>query len=257
MKYQNLLKVTDKVIIVTGAAGGIGSILCQHLVGLGAKIVAADIKMELVNELTKKISANSSVALPVKVDVSSETEVRLMVQAALNTFGRIDVLLNVAAIYEGLRKQPFDEISSQEWDNVLSVNVKGVWICSKAVVPQFKKQGKGKIINVTSSSFFTGITGFPHYVASKGAVIGLTRALAKELGDYNITVNAIAPGYTETKASLSLNPVEFSNKMVGLRSIKKKEYPEDLVGAFAFLCSDASDFVSGQTMIVDGGFALN
>jgi NAD(P)-dependent dehydrogenase (short-subunit alcohol dehydrogenase family) len=180
-----------------------------------------------------------------------------LAEAALRHFGRIDILINNAAVYGDLgSKKPFDQISEAEWDRVMSVNIKGVWECAKAVVPQMRKQRAGKIINVASSSVYAGTPGLAHYVASKAAVIGLTRVLAHELGDDNICVNAIAPGLVTNDASRRLSALEYFERGRQRRAIKRLMVPEDLVGTVIFLASPASDFVTGQTFVVDGGTAM-
>jgi NAD(P)-dependent dehydrogenase (short-subunit alcohol dehydrogenase family) len=169
--------------------------------------------------------------------------------------GKIDILLNNAGIFADINKRPFYEISLQEWDRITKVNLTGTFLCCKAVYPQMKKQGKGKIINVSSATFFMGIPNLVHYVTSKGAIIAFTRALARELGKDGICVNAIAPGFTVSEA-IRNNPTfpEESHKMViSSRSFKRDEQPEDLLGTIVFLASHESDFITGQTIVVDGG----
>jgi 3-oxoacyl-[acyl-carrier protein] reductase len=190
-----------------------------------------------------------------QVDVTNEADTFRMAQEALEKFQRIDILVNNAAYYYGVKRKPFTDISSEEWDRMMAVNVKGPWICARAVFETMKSLGKGKIINLTSEVFFTGSHGFAHYVASKGGVIGLTRALAIELGPYGICVNAVAPGYTDTEASRTIADV---NKYDTSRTpLKRLETPDDLVGIVSFLASDESDFITGQTILVDGGRAMN
>ena len=170
-----------------------------------------------------------------------------MAEEASKKFGRIDILVNNAAYYYGVQRKSFTEIAVEEWDKMMAVNVRGPWLCAKAVFPAMKEQGKGKIINLTSEVFFTGSHGFVHYVASKGGVIGLTRALAVELGPYSICVNAVAPGYTDTEASRTIADVDkYDTSKTPLRRLER---PDDLVGAVAFLSSDESDFVTGQTIL--------
>ncbi|MFN3534218.1 MAG: SDR family NAD(P)-dependent oxidoreductase, partial [Desulfatiglandales bacterium] len=154
-------------------------------------------------------------------------------------------------LYYGLNRRPVNEIPPEEWDKVMQVNVKGTWLCTCSVLPFMKKQGKGKIINIASEVFFTGSHGFPHYVASKGAVIGLTRALAAELGPYNICVNAVAPGFLDTEASRTIADVQRYD--TSRTPLGRLGMPEDIVGAVVFLASDAADFITGQTIVVDGG----
>jgi NAD(P)-dependent dehydrogenase (short-subunit alcohol dehydrogenase family) len=178
-----------------------------------------------------------------------------MAAFAYERFGRIDILVNNAAIYYGLVRKPFYEIDAGEFDRVMMVNVKGVWLSTKAVYPYMKEAGKGKIINLASETFFTGSHGFAHYVATKGAVIGLTRALAVELGPDNICINAIAPGFTDTEGSRTIADV--TKYDVSRTPLRRLGTAEDIMGAAVFLSSDASDFVTGQTILVDGGRAMH
>jgi NAD(P)-dependent dehydrogenase (short-subunit alcohol dehydrogenase family) len=178
-----------------------------------------------------------------------------MARRARDRFGRIDVLVNNAAYYYGVVRRSFADISVEEWDRVMAVNVRGPWLCTRAVFPHMKEIGKGKIVNLASEVFFTGSNGFVHYVASKGGVIGLTRALAVELGPYGICVNAVAPGFTDTEASRTIADV--TKYDTSKTPLKRLETPEDLVGTVAFLSSDDSDFITGQTILVDGGRAMH
>ena len=166
------------------------------------------------------------------------------------------MLINKAAIYYGITMRPFDKWTVEEWDRLMAVNVKGCWLCAKAVFPYMKEQGKGKIINISSGTYFIGQPMLLHYVTSKGAVVGFTRALARELGEYNITVNAVAPGFTMTEASLMIvdnAPAGIQEMVANMQAFKRPQQPEDLPGTIVFLSSDDSDFITGQTICVDGG----
>ncbi|MFH1123035.1 MAG: 3-oxoacyl-ACP reductase family protein [Pseudomonadota bacterium] len=251
------MRLKGKVAIVTGAAQGIGKAYALRLAEEGAKVVIADIKdgKESAEGVTKK----GGEALALHVDVTSEKSTQEMAAKTVERFGRIDVLVNNAAYFAAIVKKPFFEIPAEEWDAVLAVNLKGPFLCAKAVYPQMKKQGKGKIINISSGTVYKGLPRFLHYVTSKGGIIGFTRSLAREVGDAGICVNTIAPGYTETDI-LKKNPhdsEEVLKAIVMSRCIKRPETPEDLTGALIFLASDDSDFVTGQTIIVDGGSALS
>ena len=251
------MKLQDKVAIVTGAAQGIGRIYALRLAEEGAKVVIADILDG--EEVAREIISKGGKALALKVDVSDEKSTQEMAEKVEAYFGSIDILINNAAIFAALDTKPFYEITAKEWDDVMRVNVKGVFLCVKAVYPQMKKQGKGKIVNVASGVFFKGLPLFLHYVTSKGGVIGMTRALAREMGEDNVCINAIAPGYTVTEvmADDSIHDEAFVNAVVGSRCFKRHEVPEDLTGTIVFLSSDDSDFITGQTLVVDGGATMH
>lgn len=237
-----------KVVIITGAAGGLGRAFALAFAGAGAKIAACDLNLSGARETAALIGEN---AIAVVVNVADEASAETMAKTVVDHFGRIDVLVNNAAIYAAIQRKPFYEISTSEWDLVMNVNLKGAWLCSKAVFPYLTKQG-GKIINISSATVMSGSPMWSHYVASKGGVIGLTRSMAKELGDFNINVNAIAPGFTLTDASLNL--IENAQKYgVDRGAIKRPSTAEDIVGTALYLASSAADFVTGQTIVVDGG----
>jgi NAD(P)-dependent dehydrogenase (short-subunit alcohol dehydrogenase family) len=249
-------RLDGRVAIVTGAGKGLGRAFCLKLAKEGADIVAvtrADV--DGLKETERLVTDLGRRAIISQVDVTNEADTFRMAQEALEKFQRIDILVNNAAYYYGVKRKPFTDISSEEWDRMMAVNVKGPWICARAVFETMKSLGKGKIINLTSEGFFTGSHGFAHYVASKGGVIGLTRALAVELGPYGICVNAVAPGYTDTEASRTISDVNKYN--TSRTPLKRLETPDDLVGIVSFLASDESDFITGQTILVDGGRAMN
>ncbi|UCB48002.1 MAG: 3-oxoacyl-ACP reductase FabG [Deltaproteobacteria bacterium] len=251
------MKLKDRVAIVTGGAQGIGKAYALKLAQEGAKVVIADI---LDAEAVKQeIESKGGEAMALHTDVTDEKSTEEMAQESIEHFRRIDILVNNAAVFASLETKPFFQISAQEWDKVLRVNLKGVFLCCKAVYPQMKNQGKGKIINIASGVFFKGLPLFLHYVASKGGVIALTRALAREVGNDGICVNAIAPGYTLTEVMVdeSIHDEAFVNAVVGSRCFKRHERPEDLTGTLVFLASDESDFITGQTIVVDGGATMH
>ena len=175
-----------------------------------------------------------------------------MAEESIRAFGRIDILVNNAALIYGITRKPFIEIPVEEWDRLMTVNLRGPFLCCRAVFPQMERQGKGKIINLTSETAFTGSRYFVHYVTSKGGIISFTRSLAAELGQHNICVNAVAPGFTDSESARSVID-DITNYDVGLTPLKRLEQPGDLVGAVLFLASDESDFITGQTLVVDGG----
>ncbi len=250
------MTLENRVAIVTGAGKGLGRAFAVKLAQEGAKVLAvtrADI--DGLKETVKIIKENGGKAAWLKGDVTQPADVDAMAETAVSEFGGIDILINNAAYYYGVKRRPFYEIEPQEWDQMMAVNVKGTWLCIKAVFPSMKARGKGKIVNLGSEVFFTGSHGFAHYVSSKGAIVGLTRSLAIELGPYNICINAVAPGFTDTEASATIG--DLSKYDVSRTPLKRLEKPEDLTGVVAFLCSDASDFITGQTILVDGGRAMH
>ncbi len=251
------MRLKDRVAIVTGAARGLGRIYALRLAKEGAKVVVADILDG--KETVDAVAAQGGEALYVNTDVTSEQSTQEMARKVVERFGRIDILVNNAALFGDLVKKPFWEIPVNEWDKVMAVNLKGPFLCAKAVYPQMKKQGKGKIINVSSGTFYKGLPNFLHYVVSKGGNVALSRSMAREVGDAGINVNTIAPGYTETEflKENPQDPPEVRKMTVGSRCIKRPETPEDLTGTIVFLSSDDSDFITGQTILVDGGSALN
>ena len=204
-----------------------------------------------VDETAALISATGAKAVAVKVDVTTKESTDALAQAALDAFGRIDVLINNAAIYATLTRKPFTEIDPAEWDRVMNVNVKGAWLCSASVYPKMSHPG-GRIVNIASATVYSGSPLWMHYVASKAAVIGMTRVMAREVGGDGVTVNAIAPGFTLTEASLSL--IEDAETYgVDRGAIKRSSQPDDIVGTALFLASDNASYITGQTLVVDGG----
>lgn len=240
-----------KVVVITGAAGGLGREFALGFAAEGAIIVAADVQESGLAETVAQVEAAGSKALAVKVDVTDRASTDALAEAAVKAFGRIDVLVNNAAIYATLKRAKFTEIDPAEWDRVMNVNVKGAWQCSASVYPKMAQPG-GAIINIASATVYSGSPMWMHYVASKSAVIGMTRVMAKEVGATGVTVNAIAPGFTLTEASLSLID-DAQNYGVDRGSLKRASQPEDIVGTAIFLASEKAGFITGQTIVVDGG----
>ncbi len=245
------MELEGKVAIVTGGGVGIGRHYSMALAEAGAKVVVADIAAD-----EGKRTADAIGGTAVALDVSDAESVQAMVQSALELTGRVDILINNAARFTNLPRQPFDEIPLDEWDSVMAVNVRGPWLCSKAVAPSFRAQHSGVIINISSGTVFLGTPGFMHYVTSKAALIGMTRCLAHELGEYGVRVNAITPGLTSSDSAKKVYDPRVLEARANERFFKREQLPQDLVGTVLFLCSDASRFITGQTINVDGGVTL-
>lgn len=252
------MSLIDKVAIITGAGQGIGEAFALGFAREGAKVVVADINAANAEKVAAEIRKNKGAALAIHVDVSSESGTMAMAEKTIDAFGKIDILVNNAAIFSGLKLKPFNAWTVDEWDRIFAVNVKGMWLCSNAVVPRMAKQGKGKIVNVSSVTFQLGFTHFLPYVATKGAVVAITRSLARELGDQGINVNSIAPGLTMSEATKKLTSEHHGmvEAVVGNQCIKRCEEPKDLVGAAVFLSSEKADFITGQNLLVDGGLVM-
>ncbi len=252
------MKLSDKVAIITGGGRGIGREYALRFSKEGAKIVVADIGFENAQKVAAEIQATGGDALAVHTDVSSSASTLEMAQKTVDRFGKIDILLNNAAIYYGIGMRRWDSWEPEDWDRMYAVNVKGSWLCMKAAVPQMIAQAKGKIINVSSNTAATGLDALLPYTCSKGAIIALTRSMAKALGRHNIAVNCISPGYTMSEAS-----TDMPGKIKGMdelatrgRAFRRAQQPDDLVGTAVFLASADSDFITGQTIVVDGGEVL-
>ena len=247
------MRLKDRVVIVTGGAQSIGRCYVRRLASEGARVVIADIDIEGARSAAEEFSSADGQLLAVEADVSDPESVRRLVQSTVNGFGRIDVLVNNAAVFSTLPPRPIEEIPVDEWDRVMAVNVRGVFLCCQAVIPQMRRQGKGKIINIASGTILSGKTNMLHYVTSKGAVFALTRALSREVGGQGITVNTLAPGLTATEAVRRNTKPEELTWTRQLRAIQRDEAPEDLEGTIVFLASDDSDFITGQMIVVNGG----
>ena len=245
-----------RVVIVTGGGKGLGRAFCEGFAREGAKVLAVTRKdIQGLEETVRRVRELGGEAEYLQIDVTSKAGTDKMAKYAVDRFGKIDILVNNAAFYYGVERKSFYEISEEEWDMMMAVNVKGTWLSIMAVFPYMKQAGKGKIVNLTSEVFFTGSHDFAHYVATKGAVVGLTRALAVELGPHNICINAIAPGFTDTEASRTIADV--TKYDTSKTPLKRLGTAEDIVGAAVFLSSDAADFITGQTILVDGGRAMH
>ena len=247
------MRLKDRVVIVTGGAQGIGRVYVRRLSEEGARIVVADVDEAGARSAAEACGGCEGGAIAVRTEVSDQAAVRQMVQATLDAFGRVDVLVNNAALFSTLTLKPIDDILVEEWDRVMAVNVRGVFLCCQAVIPHMRRQGKGKIINIASGIILSGMPELLHYVASKGAVFALTRALARGVGKQGITVNSLAPGLTVTEGVRQQMSPEGIAWQRQIRAIPRDERPEDLEGTLVFLASDDSDFITGQMIVVNGG----
>jgi NAD(P)-dependent dehydrogenase (short-subunit alcohol dehydrogenase family) len=245
--------LANKVAIVTGAGGALGAGIARGLAQEGAAVVLADVKVEATEEVAAQIRAEGGRALVVVCDISQSAAVAGMVRQATSSYGGVDILVNNAAIYP---RRAWTEISEHEWDDVFAVNMKGYYLCARSVYPSMKARGGGKIVNISSITFFLGQWGMLlSYVSSKGAIVGFTRALAREVGADGINVNCIAPGAFPTDAErIHPNPEGYEAFILQNQTIQRRGRPEDIANAVLFFASHLSDFVTGQSLLVDGGW---
>lgn len=254
------MRLENKVAIITGSARGMGRVFALRFAREGAKLTICDILD--CGPVAKEIEAIGGEVLALKTDVTSEKDTAEMARKTVDRFGRIDILVNNAAIIGAIEVKDFvkpaEQIVAEDWDRILAVNVKGLFLCCKAVIPYMKKQGNGKIVNIASTVAFTGLPLFLHYSTSKGGVVTMTRGLATALGDFNINVNAVAPGLVMTEAMQAAFSEEYSKQIVETKQlIKKSLQPEDIAGAVVFLASDEADKITGQTLAVNAGEYLH
>jgi len=244
------MRFKDKSVIITGGGGKIAKAYAMAFAKEGAKLSLPDIAS--ADHTVNAIRDAGGAAITMACDVSDEESVKAMVDQTVKQFGTVDILINNAAYFMTVWKGPFWEMTVEEFDKAMAVNVRGSWLCAKAVVPQMQRQQGGKIINVSSNVALTGNPNYIHYVTSKGALIAMTRAMARELGDWNICVNTVSPGFVVTEGR-KVDP-EYEKIRAQQRSIKRSQVENDLVGTVLFLSSPESDFMTGQLLNVDGGF---
>ncbi len=243
----------DKVVIVTGGGTGIGKVYSQRLAEMGARVVLADIAAKEADEVAAGIVKAGGEALAVATDVSDAAAVDAMVEKTVAKWGRVDGLVNNASLMSALPRGDWFKIPIDEWDRVMAVNLRGIFLCCRAVYPHMKRQKSGRIVNISSGRFWHGTPNRLHYSTSKAGVIGLTRSLAREVGDDNIGVNAVTPGLTLSETQMATSSSNYLGGQEQTRSFKRPQVPDDLVGTVLFLLSDASAFITGQTINVDGG----
>ncbi|MFC1991645.1 SDR family NAD(P)-dependent oxidoreductase [Chloroflexota bacterium] len=248
----------EQVAIITGAGRGIGRELAFRFAEEGARLLLPDISLERAENTARQIKSQGWEALAIETDISDENATRTMAEKAMQIYGKVDILLNNAATYYGVNHKSWDAWTVEEWDKMFEVNVKGTWLCCKAIAPLMINQSHGKIINIASNiARVQGAYGLLPYACSKGAIYTLTHALARALGKSGINVNAIAPGYTATEASLSQFDTDKTSKSsISMQSLPRREEPTDLVGTAVFLASADSDFITGQVIYVDGGLVM-
>ena len=255
-----MARLDGRVAILTGGAKGIGRHYASALAAEGARLMIADIAdgNDVAEGLARQHGANSAASSV--ADVSDEAAVKALVAETMARFGKIDILVNNAALFAPLQEQKFTDIDVALWDRVMAINVRGVFLMTKHVAPHMIAQKYGKIVNITSGTVARGIPLLCHYVSSKGAVMAFTRSVSRELGEHNICVNNLAPGFTLSDSVIDENPQHLEHSRspsIVRRAIKRDEYPEDLLGALVFLASAESDFITGQTIAVDGGATNN
>jgi NAD(P)-dependent dehydrogenase (short-subunit alcohol dehydrogenase family) len=247
------VRLEGTIAIVTGGGRGLGRAYAEAFGAEGAAVVVADVDASSARSVAAAVEERGGAAIAVETDVSDAASADAMVATAVDRFGRVDVLVNNAAIYDGIRCAPVEELRPDEWDRVFAVNVRGTWNCIRSVVPHMKRRGAGKIVNVASGSALAGTPWMAHYVASKGAIVALSRALARELGPAGITVNTLVPGLTDSGAKKRWEVPEGAGQQTTSASLAGRLVPADLVGAAVFLASSDSDRMTGQQLVVNGG----
>jgi len=252
VQQATVQQANDSVVIVTGGAKGLGREYCLTLAERGYRVAVADISDPTA--VVAEITESGGTAIGVEVDVTGENDATEMAATVAAEWGHIDALVNNAAYFTSIVKTPFDELTLKDWQMAFDVNVVGTWLCCKAVYPYMKERGYGKIVNTSSMTVPTGVPGFLHYVASKSAIIGLTRSLAREVGEYGIAVNTISPCYVPHDEGYSSRQVPaMAEAIMNERAFKREMVPQDLVGTLHYLVSHDSDFVTGQNLFVNGG----
>jgi 3-oxoacyl-[acyl-carrier protein] reductase len=252
-EYRSL---RDRVVIITGGGQGIGRAYALEFAAQGAIPIIAEYNEEGGRRVQAEVEAARGKALFVKTDVADQASVDAMVRATLAAFGRIDCLINNAAVFSRITMAPFWKLPVDEWRRAMDVNITGAFLCARAVVPTMQERRWGRIINVCSGTVIMGRENYLHYVTSKSAAIGMTRAMARELGAWTITVNCFWPGVTKTEIERPSVPSHVFDSMMQQQAIKRLTKTDDAAKAVMFLCSDDAEFITGQSMLVDGGFVF-
>ena len=255
MAVNERFDLTGRTVVITGGGKGIGKVYAEEFAKAGAQVVAADIDAAAARAVTEALAVQGCEALA--LDIASEESTKSMAEATIERFGSIDVLVNNASLMSVLPRRSWLEIPIEEWDRVMAVNLRGMFLSCRAVFPAMKAQQRGKIVNISSSRVWEGTPNRLHYTTSKAGVIGFTRALAREVGEYGITVNAVTPGYTLSETQVASSSGNYLASRVEGRVFERAQVPADLVGAVMFLASAGSDFMTGQTINVDGGKAMH
>jgi 3-oxoacyl-[acyl-carrier protein] reductase len=252
-------RLADRVAIVTGGGHGIGKAYAHGLAREGAKVVIAEIDGKAAEAVAAELVVQGFQAIGVPTDVADKASTEAMAKRAVDAYGKIDILVNNAAIFATIpmSRSPFDQIEVEEWDRMMTVNLRGTWLASRAAIARMRERGYGKIINISSGTALKGSASRIHYVTSKAGILGFTRTLAREVGDFGICVNCVAPGNTLSEENPDEGVVKMRNAAASGRALKRTQRPDDLVGAIVFFASPESDFITGQTLVVDGGACMH
>ncbi len=256
MTEKDSLGPARRVVVITGAAQGLGRAYAMRFAREGHRVVALDIQAQTLERVASEVEAAGGECLPIAVDIADPASVDQAAAAIDARFGRCDVLVNNAAIFSTIKMRPFEQIPVDEWLRVLNVNITGTFLMTRAMVPLMRRHRWGRVVNVSSAAYVMGRPNYLHYTTSKAAVVGMTRSLARELGPDGITVNALLPGATDTEVPRETVTPEQKRQQIAMRCIHREEGPRDLEGVVSFLASDDSAFVTGQSLVVDGGYSF-
>jgi 3-oxoacyl-[acyl-carrier protein] reductase len=257
MAVNERFDFSARSVLITGGGKGIGKVYAEEFAKAGARVAAADIDVAAAESVAASLTKAGLEAFGLGVDIADEASVKMAVAAVLGRYGSIDILINNASLMSTLPRRSWLEIPIDEWDRVMAVNLRGMFLCCRSVFPAMKAQKRGKIVNISSSRVWEGTPNRLHYTTSKAGVIGFTRALAREVGEFGITVNALTPGMTQSETQVASSSGNYLATRIAGRAIERVQVPADLVGAVMFLSSSASDFMTGQTINVDGGKAMH